>query len=76
MNVNKLKGKIVEHGMKIGDLASVIGIDRSSFYRKLNEMEKFTIGEAGKIRNALCICDADMIEIFFSEKSHEMPISN
>ena len=37
VNINMLKGKIVERGMNVTKLASEIGIDRSSLYRKINE---------------------------------------
>ena len=76
MNVNKLKGKIVECGMNVGELASAIGIDRASLYRKLHDMDKFTIGEASRIKEVLHICDSDAIEIFFSKKSHDTHITS
>ena len=31
VNVNKLKGKIVENGLTIGTLAKKLGIDRSTY---------------------------------------------
>ena len=34
VNVNKLRGKIVENGMSIPELAANIGIDKATFYRK------------------------------------------
>lgn len=66
MNVNKLKGKIVEKGMNVEALAESIGIDRSSLYRKLNDAEKFTIGEAIRIRDVLDLSADDAMEIFFN----------
>lgn len=66
MNVNKLKGKIVENGMNIEMLAETIGIDRSSLYRKLNNAEKITIGEAAKIKTALLLSDEEAFEIFLA----------
>ena len=64
MNVNKLKGKIVEKGMNVESLAVCIGIDRSSLYRKLNDSEKITIGEAVKMKDALKMSDGEAFEIF------------
>ena len=66
MNINKLKGKIVEKEMNIEALAAFIGIDRSSLYRKLNNAEKITLGEAIKMKEALGISDDEACEIFLS----------
>lgn len=66
MNINKLRGKIVEKGMNIEALAATIGINRSSLYRKLNDAEKITIGEAAKMKNALEMSDNEAYEIFLA----------
>lgn len=66
MNINKLRGKIVERGMKVGTLATLIGIDRSTMYKKLNEGEKFTIGEARKMKDALEMSNDEACEIFLA----------
>ena len=66
MNINKLKGKIVENGMNIETLAEMIGVDRSSLYRKLNNSEKITIGEAVKMKEALSLSDSDAYDIFLA----------
>lgn len=67
MNINKLKAKIVENGMNVEKLAELIEIDRSSLYRKLNSMEKITIGEANKIKSALALTDDEATAIFFAQ---------
>jgi plasmid maintenance system antidote protein VapI len=64
MQLNKLKAKIVERGTNVETLADAIGIDRSSLYRKLNNFEKITIGEATKIKAALEMSDAEASDIF------------
>lgn len=66
MNINKLRGKIVENGMTVPELAAKIGADRSSLYRKLNNLEKVTIGEAIRIKEALNLSDSDAIDIFLA----------
>lgn len=66
MNVNKLKGRIIEKGMNVEGLAESIGIDRSSLYRKLNDAEKFTIGEAIRIKDTLDLTGEDAVDIFFN----------
>ncbi len=64
MDVNKLKGKLVEKQMNVETLAIMVGVDRSSMYRKLNNAEKITIGEAQKIKSALCLSDSEASDIF------------
>jgi len=66
MNVNKLKGRIVEKGLNIRIVAMKIGIDRSSLYRKLNnEGETLTIKEANKIVEILDLSPQEATDIFF-----------
>ena len=64
MDLNKLKGKIVEKGWNVEKLAEHIGIERSSMYRKLNNFEKITIGEAKKITLALGLTNEEASSIF------------
>ena len=66
MKINKLKAKIVENGMNVEALADAIGIDRSSLYRKLNNFEKITIGEAMKMKDALGMTEAEATDIFLA----------
>ena len=72
MDLNKLKGKIVEKGWNIEMLAERIGVERSSMYRKLNNFEKITIGEAKKITAVLNLSDEDASSIFLGIQSHSV----
>ena len=65
MNIRKLKGKMVEHGYNVENLAAKIGVDKSTLYRKLNEGEKITVGDAQKIKDELNLTDDEAIDIFF-----------
>ena len=65
MNIQKLKGKIVEKGFNVEALAAEIGVDKSTLYRKLNASEKFTIGDANKIRTILDMSNDEASDIFF-----------
>nr|WP_285851716.1 helix-turn-helix transcriptional regulator [Bacillus licheniformis] len=68
VNVNKLRGKIVENGMTIGELAKKIGVDRSTFYRKLNSNgETFSIKEANLICTVLGLTSKEATVIFFNQ---------
>lgn len=64
MNLNKLKAKLVEKGMNVETLAELIGVNRSSMYRKFNSFEKITIGEAVKMQTALDLSSEEATEIF------------
>jgi len=68
ININKLKGKIVERGMSVGTLAPQVGIDKATFYRKLqNGGEDFTIREVGLIVDALELNLVEANDIFFTQ---------
>ncbi|MER2049868.1 MAG: helix-turn-helix domain-containing protein, partial [Solibacillus sp.] len=67
VNVNKLKGQIVEKGFNIESLADSIGMDRSTFYRRLNNHgETFSIREANLICNQLNLNKDEAMAIFFT----------
>lgn len=66
MNISKLRGKIVEREINVEKLATMIGIDRSSLYRKLNNAEKITIGEARRMKEVLEMTDSEACEIFLT----------
>lgn len=68
VNINKLKGKIVEKGMTVEKLAEKIGVDRSTIYRKMNVAgETFTIREANLICSVLNLSGQEATAIFFSK---------
>ena len=66
MNANKLRGKIVERGTNVETLAKEIGMDRATLYRKIKSLDKFTIGDARKIKTALDMSNEEAYEIFLS----------
>lgn len=66
MKSNKLKGKIIEKGFNVEQVAERIGMDKATFYRKLNNFEKFTVGDALKIKKALELSDTEAYDIFLS----------
>lgn len=66
INVNKLRGKIVENGLNMSTLAIELEIDRSTLYRKVNsEGDKLTIKEANKIVEILNLDSQEAMAIFF-----------
>ena len=66
LNANKLKGKIVERGMTVSKLASLVGMDPGTLYRKINETTSFTINEVDKITSELNLSTSEAMDIFFS----------
>lgn len=67
-NINKLKGKIVEKGINVSDLAKVLGINKSTLYRKLkNNGENISIREAVGMINELDLSVEEANEIFFNQ---------
>lgn len=68
VNVNKLKGKIVECGLNISILADKIGIDKATLYRKISENgDPITIREADRISEELKLSKEEVNDIFFSQ---------
>ena len=68
VNVDKLRGKIVERRMKVPELAKVVGIDSTTLYRRLNGGGgAFTIEEADRIATALTLTAEELNHIFFAQ---------
>lgn len=67
VNVNKLKGKIIEKGYNVATLSKEIEMDKGTFYRKLNNDGDFSIKEADKIIDVLCLDLDEVRAIFFSQ---------
>lgn len=68
MNANKLKGKIVEKGLNVAKTADLIDINKSSFYRKLNGFDSFTVNEASKLKEVLGLTNLEALDIFLSRR--------
>lgn len=69
INILKLKGKIVEAGTNISILSKELNIDRSTFYRKLNEDgTEFTVKEVNIMIVKLTLSFEDVRDIFFNNK--------
>lgn len=66
MDVDKLKVKIIEKGLDDTKVAELIEINRTTLYRKLNGVDKLTIGEAVKLKTILDISNPEAIVIFLS----------
>lgn len=66
MNANKLKGKIVEKGLNIAKTAELMGVSKTTLYRKLNGFEKLTVSDAARLKDVLNLTDLEALDIFLS----------
>lgn len=64
VNVNRLKGVIVENGKTQADIAKMLGITERTFYSKMKR-KVFDSDEIYEMCRYLSINDADMVSIFF-----------
>ena len=60
-----LKGKIIEKGLTIKELAKEIGVNKSTLYRKFGDPGTFSVGEVNKIVTELDLTPGDVVDIFF-----------
>lgn len=73
INVNKLKGKIVENGLSVADVAKAIGIGTASLYRKMNGKEEtMYVKDAYAIGQLLKLSTDEMNAIFFAPNVSNM----
>lgn len=68
VNMNKLKGKMVEKDVTTEMLAEKLGMSRSTLYRKLsNNGDTLFVKEANIIVDALGLTSEEAMSIFFSQ---------
>lgn len=73
VNVNKIKGKMTEKEINAETMAKELGINKSTFYRKLNSGgSNFSVGEAFIISMRLNLTKDEVNDIFFAQESHDM----
>ena len=66
LNMNKLKGKIAENCMTVAELSKILGINPSTFYRKMKK-NSFEIAEADILVQTLKLSKEEACSIFFSQ---------
>ena len=66
LNVNMLKGKLVERGITVSEIARKLNINQSTFYRKMKN-NSFRISETDVIVNELQLSASEVNSIFFSQ---------
>ena len=69
VNIPKLKGKLVEKGMTVEQLADAMGINKATLYRKMgNGGLGFTVKDANEIVDILQLTLEEAMAIFFAQK--------
>lgn len=67
VNAQKLKGKIVEKSKTQESVADAMGINRSTFYRKMkNGGSGFTVGDIHKMIMYIPLTKEEAVDIFFN----------
>ena len=66
MNLEKLKEKIKEKGIKYNYLANILGIDKNTFSRKIKGKTSFTLEEIKTISKIINLNDNEKLIIFLS----------
>ena len=67
VNVDRIRSILTEKGISVSDISEKIGINRSTFYRKLNRKgADFTIKEVDAISKELNLTWDEVVSIFFS----------
>ena len=68
VNINKLKGKIIECGLTQERVAASLEMNRSTFCRKMSSAAlEFSIGDMHALCNLLCLSNDEALEIFLSD---------
>lgn len=65
----KLRGKMVEKNVSAIKLSKAMGIDKSTFYRKIKGGETFEIGEVHRMCDELALSKDEAISIFLPKYS-------
>lgn len=62
-----IKEKMKKQKIRATDMAKALGIDKSTWYRKIKEPKKITIGDAEKICEILALNAKEVNTIFSSQ---------
>lgn len=68
MNATKLKNKIIANGLTIATTAELMGINKSTLYRKMSGREKLTVYDAVLLKDILGLTDLEALGIFLSRE--------
>lgn len=66
VNVSKLRGRMVEMSISTKELATRIGVNVCTIYRRFNEPDTFTVKEVFEIAKVLNLTQEEFDTIFFA----------
>jgi len=67
MNTARLREKVEKSGLTVEELAASVGINPSTYYRKMNTNgENFTVAQAKKMAAILGLTNEEASEIFLA----------
>ena len=65
MNAELLKGTIAEHNLTVEEVSEALGMDRATFYRKLNRHNSFSIEQVNTLIKLLHLTKREINVLFF-----------
>lgn len=65
-NSNLLKGKMVAHGLRQSDLATLLNLSSTALNNKINNRTDFRDKEIAILINVLALNDSEIRQIFFA----------
>lgn len=68
LSVKDLKAEIVRNGETVKSVALKLGMDRGTFYRKMNGVSDFTCAEIYSLVKTLKLSNADAMRNFFADE--------
>ena len=68
MQINEFKAEVIRNGLTLEELATRIGINRKTLWRRLNNPKSFTLEEIRQITQLLNLDSEKVIKIFFPQK--------
>lgn len=68
LSVKELKAEIVRNGETVKSVALKLGMDRGTFYRKMNGVSDFTRTDIQKLVKMLRLSSEDTMRIFFANE--------
>ena len=66
VNTHLLRDKIDDRRTTVSEVATKMGVDKATLYRRMANGETFTIGEVSKITEILNLSHEEAVSIFFS----------
>jgi hypothetical protein len=70
LNANKLQILVADKGFTYNSISKILGITKVATYRKLNNINAMTIGEAIILKNVLELSDVEAVDIFFGRSDN------